>query len=403
MSRAVRVVAVLAVCPSLALHYAESAEFLSTLGDMTLGAGLLDDMGGSVVTAAADIPHMLVTGGESLASLASLNPERWQQLTPEQHEHAEMSHAFFLSPFGTSPQEAQALPRLVTAFLEQRAETSSGSTGRTNKDKNGSGSSDDRGNANGSQTSNSRSSSGSRGTSFPLRGVPVMDQAQLEALAEAIAEGVANSTVYGFRAGNPLLAAAAAAKNVKLEAPSPAAAVAQLLDPLNFLQLQQQAEGDSQRQEKGEKQQEESEEQQQEESDEQQQEESEEQQQEEGKQEEQHDGVAEADEQVGLTDTVEEASETKQPQESGEQGSSPLRFWSRTNPLGYLQPLADNLYLLKWAAINPLAMLEWKALVFGQCMAIYQNEELCTRFLNVGPNAINHGGTNSPWIPSTSP
>ncbi|KAL8425369.1 hypothetical protein Efla_003597 [Eimeria flavescens] len=216
----------------------EAADFLGALSDLTLGAGLVEDLAGSVASA-AELPS-LQDLGEAVRAAAGLDADQLQQLTQEQKQHIDLAQSFILSPFSVSREEVRGLPRLSVDLT--------GGDDTPTRSSNGS----------------SSSSSGLPKFPFSLRGYG-LDTAELERLAEAIAEGVANSATLGLRT-NPLAIAAAAAaaaarKAAAMAVPSvekrqddgaaaaghkhpgssTATAVANLVDPLGLLNLPQQA------------------------------------------------------------------------------------------------------------------------------------------------------------------
>lgn len=438
----VAVVSVMVMSPLV-----ETAEFLGALNEITLGTGLVNDIADSVGFAMTEVPSLAELGG-SLTGLARPDTDHPQQLTQEQRDHAHLAEAFFLSPIGFSLDEMRGLPRLASALVDgDRASRSVNSTTSSSTIMNSDGT---------TSTSNNKI--------FSLRGLSGFDQAEMERLAESIAEGVANSA-YGFRTKNPLVAALAAVAgqgNPKSEEAVPSA-VSQLIDPLGLFSqkpqektendklaeqeveqaAEQQAEQEFEKDEKPQLTEEQQLEQQVEQQTEQQVERQAEQQPEvkpEDQVDEPHpleaaveqqvieeefggsmssstdaedEPMAEAIAEVAAEEAEPEATESSETaedsdeaeQDEEEDGKSPQRFffWSRTNPFGIFQPATDMWYLTNWAFLNPLAMIEWKAFAFNQCMSILNNKELCLKSLKVEPNAVNHGGTNSAWKPSTAP
>lgn len=431
--------------------FVETAEYLEALNDITLGTGLLNDIADSMSFAMTEVPN-LAELGSSLTGLARPDTDHPQQLTQEQRDHAQLAEAFFLSPIGFSLDEMRGLPRLAAALVDgDRASRSVNSeTTRT--------------------PLNSDNVTTTRTKTFSLRGLSGFDQAEMERLAETIAEGVANTAAYGFRTKNPLVSALAAVggqRDMKPEEALPEA-VTHLLDPLGVFSQQQTSQEASSLtnmkggEEEAVEQKVEEEVQKQEESQQRPEEKELEQQVEEqverqannattyeekpegdqvdiepsrspieaaleekviedefgsSKGDDEQETLAEAltevaTEESGLPEIIESSStetstddDEEIEQDEEEDGKSPQRFffWSRTNPFGAFQPVTDMWYLTNWAFLNPLAMIEWKAFAFNQCMSILNNKELCLKSLKVEPNAVNHGGTNSAWKPSTAP
>lgn len=367
--------------------FVETAEFLGALNEITLGNGLVNDIADSVNFALTEVPSLTELGG-SLTGLARPDTDQPQQLSQAERDHAQLAEAFFLSPIGFSLDEMRGLPRLASALMD--GERASRSINTTN------------------ERINKAFSS--------LRGFNGFDQAEMERLAESIAEGVANSA-YGFRNKNALLAALASVYGQDIKSEETASStVSQWIDPLGLFSSQEIPE---KKEEEVQEQEEKEEVENQAEKEVEQEAEKEIDQQAVEEQEQQVERQAEETETPDQIPTEEEAAfeekvieeefgdneEETDEQDEEEDGKAPQRFffWSRTNPFGIFQPATDMWYLTNWAFLNPLAMLEWKAFAFNQCMSILNNKELCLKSLKVEPNAVNHGGTNSAWKPSTAP
>ncbi|CDJ26975.1 uncharacterized protein EMH_0099090 [Eimeria mitis] len=239
----------------------------------------------------------------------------------------------------------------------------------------------------------------------------MLSNTELEALAEAVAEGVANSTTYGLRSSlNPLAAAAAAARafflspfSVSLQEIKSLPAVAQLVDPLNLLQLKQQLAALQQQKGRSNKPREEDELQQQ-------------QQQQQQLREEENTSPAAADvsesaaanrssssPSAAATAAAAAAAAAADDEEDSSPFSPPPQRFNRTTPLGLFQGAAEQLYFLQWALTNPLSMFEWKAEVYRQCLLQTKGDtNACSSRLAVDPAAVSLGGVNSPWMPSST-
>lgn len=444
MLRVTGITSCVAVVSMAVSPFVETAEYLEALNDITLGTGLLNDIADSMSFAMTEVPNLAELGG-SLTGLARPDTDHPQQLTQEQRDHAQLAEAFFLSPIGFSLDEMRGLPRLAAALVDGDRASRSVNNETTSM-----------------TTLNTDGLTSTRNKTFSLRGLNGFDQAEMERLAETIAEGVANTAAYGFRTKNPLVAALAAVggpKDIKAEEALPQA-VTHLIDPLGLFSQQtsqetpltntkgaeeevveQKAEEEFHKQEESQRPEDKELEQQVEEQVERQVNETPE-----GKPEgdqvdlepsrhpmeaaleekvieeefggstgDEKETLAEALTEVATEESVPEVIESSSTEASNddeeieqdeeEDGKSPQRFffWSRTNPFGIFQPVTDMWYLTNWAFLNPLAMIEWKAFAFNQCMSILNNKDLCLKSLKVEPNAVNHGGTNSAWKPSTAP